>query len=75
MFMYAVAYLGFYFGGVQNIFVKVGVFAWREAPCSAWRSTHLLRGFGGMLTREFFLNSAIWCVLENIWLKFGNKKL
>ena len=27
---YAVAYLGFHFGGVQNIFVKVGVFACRS---------------------------------------------
>ena len=31
---YAVAYLGFYIGGgveeVQNIFVNVGVFAWRS---------------------------------------------
>ena len=30
----AVNYLGFHFGeGVQNIFGKVGVFAWRKAPC------------------------------------------
>ena len=34
--VWAVAYLGFHFRGVQNIFGKVGVFAWREAPCSAW---------------------------------------
>ena len=27
----AVAYLGFHFGGGSNFFVKVGVFAWREA--------------------------------------------
>ena len=52
--MYAVAYLGFHFGGVQNIFVKVGVFAWREAPCSAWQSHAFVRGLGGMLPREFF---------------------
>ena len=37
-------------GGVQNIFGKVGVFAWCEAPCSA----RLLGGFGGTLARENF---------------------
>ena len=40
----AVAYLGFRFGGVQNFSEKVGVFAWREAPCSAWRSHAFARG-------------------------------
>ena len=30
-------------GGVQNIFGKVGVFAWRFAPCSAWRSHTFVR--------------------------------
>ena len=38
---YSVAYLGFHFGGggggVQNIFVKVGVFAWREKWCNLVR--------------------------------------
>ena len=42
-------------GGVQNFSGKVGVFAWREAPCSAWQSHALLGGFGGMLTRENFI--------------------
>ena len=41
-------------GGVQIFLGKVGVFAWREAPCSAWRATRLLVGFGGMLPREIF---------------------
>ena len=39
------------------------------------QNTRLLGGFGGMLPREFVKNGAIWCVLENILLKFGNKKL
>ena len=65
--MYAVAYLGFHFGGVQNIFVKVGVFAWREAFVRG------VRGYAPL--RIFFKNGRIWCVLENILLKFGNKKL
>ena len=34
-------------GGVQNFFCKVGVFAWREAPCSAWRSHAFARGVRG----------------------------
>ena len=44
----AVAYLGFHFGGgVQNFSGKVGVFAWREAPCSAWQSHAFARGVRG----------------------------
>ena len=41
---HVVAYLGFHFGGVQHIFRKVGVFAWREVPCRAWRSHTFARG-------------------------------
>ena len=52
-----VAYLGFHFGGggggVQNIFVKVGVFA-----AARGEVTRLLGGFGGMLPREKCLK---WC--------------
>ena len=52
---YSVAYLGFHFGGgVQNFSGKVGVFAWREAPCSAWRSHAFARGVRGhALPRNF----------------------
>ena len=44
----AVAYLGFYFGGggVQNIFVKVGV--------SAWQSHAFARGVWGHAPPKFF---------------------
>ena len=65
------AYLGFYFGGgggVQNIFGKVGVFAWLCIVLHA-------RGSGGMLPREHKKNGAIWCVLENILLKFCKNKI
>ena len=73
-YILSVAYLGFHFGGgVQNFSGKVGVFAWREAPCSAWRNREFARGFGGMLPRENFKNGAIWCVLESILLKFCQK--
>ena len=34
-------------GGVQNFSGKVGEFAWREAPCSAWRSHAFARGVRG----------------------------
>ena len=74
----SVAYPGFYFGGgggVQNVFRKVGVFAWRFAPCSARRNHAFVRGFGGMLPEKFFKNGAIWCVLENILLKFCKIKI
>ena len=30
----------------------------------------LLGGFGGMLPRKKFLNGAIWCVLEHIFINF-----
>ena len=42
-------------GGVQNFFVKVGVFAWREAPCSAWRSHAFARGVRGHAPPRKFL--------------------
>ena len=53
------AYLGFHFGGggggVQNIFKKVWVFAWREALyATSGNATRLLEGFRGMLHRIFF---------------------
>ena len=51
----SVAYLGFHFGGVQNFSGKVGVFAWREAPCSAWRSHAFARGVRGHAPRRNFL--------------------
>ena len=47
-------------GGVQKFSGKVGEFAWREAPCSAWQSHAFARGFGGMLPRENFKK---WCNL------------
>ena len=31
-------------------------------------ATRLLGGFGGMLPRKSFLNGAIWCVLEHIFI-------
>ena len=61
-------------GGVQNFSGKVGVSAWREAPCSAWRSHAFVRGVRGHAPpRNFFKNGAIWCVLESILLKFCQK--
>ena len=53
--MHAVAYLGFHFGGVQNFSGKVGVLAWREAPCSAWRSHAFARGVRGHAPLRKFL--------------------
>ena len=54
--IHAVAYLGFHFGGGFKIFAgKVGVFAWREAPCSAWQSHAYTRGVRGHATPRKFL--------------------
>ena len=52
-------------GGVQNIFVKVGVFFF---------ATRLLGGSGVCSPEKIFKNGAIWCVLEKIWLTFCKKK-
>ena len=50
-----------------------GVLAWREAPCSAWRSHAFARGFRACSPEKIFKNGAIWCVLESILLKFCQK--
>ena len=42
-------------GGVQNFSGKVGVFAWREAPCSAWQSHAFARGVRGHAPPRKFL--------------------
>ena len=63
-------------GGVQKFSGKVGEFAWREAPCSAWRSHAFARGVRGYAPpRKFKKNGAIWCVLESILLKFCQKNI
>ena len=53
--MPSVAYLGFHFGGGgQNFSGKVGVFAWRFAPCSAWQSHMFARGVRGHAPPRIF---------------------
>ena len=42
-------------GGVQNFSGKVWVFAWREAPCSAWRSHAFARRVRGHAPPRKFL--------------------
>ena len=42
-------------GVVQNFSGKVGVFAWREAPCSAWRSHAFAREIRGHAPPRKFL--------------------
>ena len=59
MFSRLLKYFG---GGGQNIYGKVGVFVWRDAPCSACTQSHAFaREFGGMPPKKIFLNGAIWC--------------
>ena len=67
--VWAVEYLGFHFRGGSKYFWKSG------GICKARRkATSLLGGFGGMLPEKIFKNGTIWCVLENILLKFCKKK-
>ena len=60
----SVAYLGLHFGGGSKFIWKIGAFAWREAPCSA---------FARGVREKIFKNGAIWCVLGSILLKFCQK--
>ena len=49
-----VSMISFRGGGGQNIFGKMWIFAWREAPCSAWQSQAFIRGvWGHGLPRKF----------------------
>ena len=66
----SVAYLGFHFGGgVQNFSGKVGVFVWRKAPCSAWRSHAFARGVRGHAPPRKFLESILLKFCQNNNLK------
>ena len=38
--------------------------------CDAWRNQAFDKGVRGMLPRKYFLNDAIWCVLEHIFIIF-----
>ena len=58
------AYAGFAKGGGQLFFFWGGGLATRGV------AMRLLGGFGGMLPRNKFLNGAIWCVLEHIFIIF-----
>ena len=59
------AYAGFAKGGQLFFFFGGGgLNATRDV------AMRLLGGFGGMLPRKFFLNVAIWCVLEHIFINF-----
>ena len=42
-------------GGSKNIFVKVGLFTWREAPCSAWQNHAFVSGVRGHAPPRKFL--------------------
>ena len=62
-------------GGFKNFLEKWGYLHGAKRHAARGKATRLLGGFGGMLPREiFFLNGAIWCVLESILLTFCQKK-
>ena len=59
--------------GVSRISFRGGSkYFWKSGDICMARAEamRLSGGFGGMLPRNFFLNGAIWCGLENILLKF-----
>ena len=56
--------------GVCRICQAGQLFFFGGEACDAWRSHAFARGFGGMLPRNIFLNGAIWCVLEYIFIIF-----
>ena len=60
-------------GGWQIFSGKVGYFhgAKRHAACGEAR--RLLGGSGACSPEKIFKKGAIWCVLESILLKFGQK--
>ena len=61
------AYAGFAKGG-QVFFI----FFWGRGggACDAWRSHAFARGVRGHASAKNFLNGAIWCVLEHIFIIF-----
>ena len=67
-----VAYLGFHLGGVQNFSGKVGVFAWREAPCSAWRSHAFARGVQGCDFGVFWSTVSVNILLRKYYNYLNN---
>ena len=46
------------------------IFFWGGGACNAWRSHAFARGVRGHASRKKFLNGAIWCVLEHIFIIF-----
>ena len=58
------AYAGFAKGG------QLFFFFWGGGLATLGVAMPLLGRFGGMLPRNFFLNGAIWCVLEHIIIIF-----
>ena len=61
------------FRGLKTFLEKWGYLHGVKRQAARGEATRLLGGFVGMLPRENFKNVAIWCVLENILLKFCKK--
>ena len=62
------------FRGVQNISGKVGVFAWREAACSAWQSHAFVRGVRGHAPPRKFLKGCNLVRFREYFAKILSKK-
>ena len=57
--------------GVCRIYQRWPTFL---GACDVWCSQAFARGVQGMLPPNFFLNGAIWCVLEHIFINFSLSK-
>ena len=69
-----VAYLGFHFGWGFKIFLeKWGYWHGAKRHAARGEATRLLGGSGACSPEKILKNGAIWCVLESILLKFGQK--
>ena len=58
------AHAGFAKGGGGQLFFLGG------GACETWRSHAFARGVRGHASPKKFLNGAIWCVLEHIFIDF-----
>ena len=74
----AVAYLGFHFrggGGFKIFLEKWGYLHGALRHAARGEATRLLGELRHAPPRQFLKNGAIWCVLENILLKFCKIKM
>ena len=68
------AYAGFA-KGMTQLFGGLGELHAATRLASRGVAKHFLGGSGACFPKKFFLNSAIWCVLEHIFIIFLHKNI